>query len=86
MESVMTEAAQGIGAPLLSDTQGAVALPPAEESARPMDVDDPNSPITASDDAFLSGNGEAGVEEEMAMLRVDSTPERCGDSEGEASS
>ena len=73
VESVMTEAAQVIGAPLLTDTQGAVAVPPEEESVWPMEVDDPNSPITASDDAILSGAGEAGVEE-MAMLRVNSTP------------
>ena len=34
----------------------------------------------------LSSTGEVGVEEEMAMLQVDSTPERHGDKEGEASS
>ena len=49
-----------------------------------MDVDNPQSPITASDDAVLSGTGEAGVEE-MATLRVASTPERREDDEGEAS-
>ena len=50
-----------------------------------MDVDDPQSPITARDDAVLSGTGEAGVEEEMATLQVTSTPERREDDEGEAS-
>ena len=50
-----------------------------------MDMDNPQSPITASDDAVLSGTREAGVEAEMATLRVTSTPERCGDDEEEAS-
>ena len=31
---------------------------------------DPNSPITASDNAVLSGTGEVGVEAEMATLRL----------------
>ena len=50
-----------------------------------MDVDDPQSPITASDDAILTGAGELGVEAEMATLRVDSTPERPEDDGEEAS-
>ena len=50
-----------------------------------MDVDDLQSPITASDDAVLSGTREAGVEEEMATLWVTSTPQRPEDDEGEAS-
>ena len=83
VESVMTEVAQGMGTPLMSDTKEAVAVPPDEESAQAMDVDDPNSPITASDEAVLSSAGEAGVEAEMAMLQVDSTPERREDGEGE---
>ena len=50
-----------------------------------MNVDDPQSPIMDSDDAVLSGTGEAGVEAEMATLRVNSTPERWEDDKGEAS-
>ena len=50
-----------------------------------MDVDNLQSPITASDDVILSGTGEVGVEVEMATLWVTSIPERHGDSEGEAS-
>ena len=50
-----------------------------------MDVDNPQSPITASDDAVLTSTGESGVEVEMATLQVDSTPERPEDDEGEAS-
>ena len=68
----MMEAAQVIGGPLLSDTQEAVAVPPEEVSVWPMEVDDPSSPIMASDDAVLTGTGEVGVEEGMAMLQVDS--------------
>ena len=51
-----------------------------------MDVDDPQSPITASDDAILTSTGESGVKVEMATLRVDSTPERPEDDREEASS
>ena len=50
-----------------------------------MDVDDPQSPIMASDDTVLSGAGESGVEAEMSTLRVDSTPERPVNDEGETS-
>ena len=50
-----------------------------------MDVDDPQSPITASDDAILTGNGKSGVKAEMATLQVDSTPERPED-DGEGAS
>ena len=50
-----------------------------------MEVDDPQSPIMASDDAVLSGSREAGVEVEMATLHVTSTPEGPEDDEGEAS-
>ena len=51
-----------------------------------MDVDNPQSPIMASDDAVLSSTGESGVEMEMATLCVTSNPERPEDDEGEASS
>ena len=50
-----------------------------------MDVDDPQSPITASDDAVLTSTGEVAVEVELATLRVTSTPERRRDGKGEAS-
>ena len=83
---VIAKVAQDTGVPLSSDAQGAVAAAPGEVMERPMDVDDPQSPITASDDAVLSGTREAGIEEEMATLQVTSTPERCEDDEGEASS
>ena len=86
VESVTSEAAQDTGAPLPSDAQGAVATPPEEAAEWPMDVDNPQSPITASDDAVLTSTGEVGAEVEMATLRVASTPERPEDDEGEASS
>ena len=86
VESVTVEGAPDTGTTLSSDVQGAMATAPGEVMERLMDVDDPQSPITARDDAVLSGTGEAGVEEEMATIRVASTPERCEDDEGEASS
>ena len=86
MESVRTETAPNVDAPMMNGIQEAAAVPPEEESAWDMEVDDPSSPITASDDAVLSGTGEMGVEADMAMLRVNSTPERCEDGEGGASS
>ena len=51
-----------------------------------MDVDGPQSPIMASDDAVLTSTRESEVEAEMATLWVDSTPEKPEDDEGEASS
>ena len=51
-----------------------------------MDVDDPQSPFMASDDAVLFGTGESEVEAEMATLQVNSTPERPEDDREEASS
>ena len=80
VESVTEEAAQDTGTPLSSDT-----TPPEQAMEQPMDVDNPQSPITASDDAFLTSTGELGVEAEMATLRVNSTPEKPEDDEGEAS-
>ena len=50
-----------------------------------MDVDDPQSPIMASDDAILTGARESVVEAEMATLWVDSTPEGPEDDGEEAS-
>ena len=85
VETIMMEAAQDTGTPLSSDVQGAAAVPPEEETEWTMDVDDPQSPITASDDAILSSTRDMGVKGEMATLRVTSIPERCRDNEGEAS-
>ena len=51
-----------------------------------MDVDDPQNPITASDDTVLTGTGESGAEVEMATLQIDSTSERPEDDGEEASS
>ena len=75
-------------APIGSDAPETTADTPPEELAQPppMDVDDPISPINAADDAVLSGDAETGVEADMAMLRVDSTPERQEEGEGGAPS
>ena len=51
-----------------------------------MDTDDPNSPMTTTDDAVLTGAEETGVEVDMATLWVTSTPDRPEDGEEGTSS
>ena len=81
VEGVTEEAAEDTCATRSSDT-----TPPEQETERPMEVEDPQSPITASDDAVLTGTGKTRVEAGMATHWVHSTPERPEDNGEEASS
>ena len=54
---------------------------PEGEQDQPMDTNPPGSPVTPNEDDLLTGatGAAAGVETELASLRVTSSPEGEGD-------
>ena len=75
-------------APSVSTTPESLAFPPGEEQTHSMEVDDdhqpPVSPVSSREDELLTGGNAAGVEGEMANLKV-SSPGGHDGSDGDVS-
>ena len=75
VESEMVEIAEGGDAQSEGTIREPTAGPPEGEQEQPMETNPPDSPVSPNEHDLLSGTTAAGVEMELASLRVTSSPE-----------